>query len=182
VDDWPKNFAEVTAGDIPDCITGKFEVGLSPWTVQCEGIDVCRYKDGVLVAIACDHPSHGCHPKFKAKYERFRKAMAKLREKSPSISGPCPKCDGEGWLAPNSPEARHTVLLSMAVGMWRGIAFPGKDLSLEELGVTIRAFLSGAEPGDASSGPTEVAAFGRAKLIPSADGTGTKKNKGAGNG
>lgn len=147
--------------EIPDFLSGNGSVFGGEILVRCAGIDVCIYKDYELSAICCDHPRHGCHPKFREQYAKVRALMEKLRGTSVD-DGPCPKCEGKGWLATNSPEARHVVLLSLMMGMWRGISFRPRGLSSGSLGDTLGAFLPGVESGGASSSPVGVAAFDRA--------------------
>lgn len=152
---------------IPDYLIGKAELmeATPEATVRCDSILVCRISGGKLDAIACDHPRHGCHPKLREQYAKVRKLMSRLRH-SLTDDGPCPKCEGKGWLETNSPEARHLVLLSLMMGMWRGISFTPRGLSSDSLGDTVGAFLSSDALGGASSSPAGVAALGRALFNP----------------
>ncbi len=165
--------------DIPDYITGIAEpcVGKCELVIRCGEIDVCRYEEGKLASIACDHPSHGCHPRFRERYAAVHELMAKLKGGRPD--GPCPKCEDTGWLATNSPAARHTVLLSTMMGMWRGVVFKPRPLNQKDLGAMMATFLPG-KPEGASSSPTGVAASGRAPLhsdVVNSEGEGEGKGK-----
>lgn len=153
------------AEEIPEFLTGNGSVFGGEVIVRFGEVAVCRYEDYELASIACDHPRHGCHPALREQYAKVRELMAKLRRVVPE-DGPCPKCEGKGWLETNSPEARHVVLLSLMMGMWRGIPFRPRGLSSESLGDTVGAFLSSDSLGGASSSPTKVAALGRALFNP----------------
>jgi len=138
---------------IPGYLTGELKAEPGEVIVRCDGIDVCRFIDGALVAVACDHPSHGCHPRFREKYSRLHEIMAKLRSAVVTESGPCPKCSGAGWLPAESEEARRVVLLSLMVGMWRGIRFTPRSLQAMTGGAMMDAILMGHKPTGSSSTP-----------------------------
>lgn len=150
--------------EIPDYLTGNGEA-MPDFEVEiaCDGVMVCRYVDGKLDAIACDHPRHGCHPGLRERYARVHELMDKLKAATASriSGGPCPKCADTGWLEVTSPEARHVVLLSTMIGMWRGISFPPRGLSAGSLDVTM-GLLTGSKPDGASSSPARVTAPDRA--------------------
>lgn len=166
--------------EIPNFITGKADVWAGEIEVWCDGVTVCRYTGGELSYVACDHPVHGCHPRYRTRYANIRAMVEKMSLLG--ASSVCPKCGGAGWLKPYSPEARHVVLLSLMMGMWRGVAFTPQGLSGDDLSVTVGAFLSGKPPEGASSCPAGMAAPGRALFHPAASGQGKDKSKGAGNG
>lgn len=150
--DWGASVAISDPELIPDYLTGKPELmkETPDATVRFNSILVCRIVGGGLDAIACDHPSHGCHPRFAEDYAKVHQLMAKLKKAS---SGDCPKCAGAGWLLVHTPEARHTVLLSTIIGMWRGIPYRPRGLPFLQAGATMEAVLTGHEPADASSTP-----------------------------
>lgn len=164
---------------IPDYLIGKPELmeATPEATVRFNGIPVCRIVGGKLDAIACDHPRHGCHPRYEEKLARYRELMSRLREKAPSWDDSCPKCEGVGWLGTNTPEARHTVLLALMMGMWKGVAFRPRVLSASQTSDTIQELLSGQGLEGASSSPAREAAPGRALFC---EGTGTGKGEGDG--
>ncbi len=139
--------------EIPDYLTGKKNVGEGGFIVRCEDVVVSRYEDGKIAAVACDHPTHGCHPRYRERYARVHELLAKLQAKSGDPAAPCAKCGGSGWLATDSAEARHAVLLSTLMGMWRGIKFKPRGLPMLQAGDTMEAILKGHKPADASSTP-----------------------------
>ena len=143
----------VDAEEIPGYLTGALTVERGEIIVRCDGVDVCRFADGVLVDLACDHPAHGCHPRFREKYARLHDLLAKLKTAGVMETGPCPKCSGDGWLPAESDEARRVILLSLMVGMWRGVPFRPRGLQAMMGGVTMEAILMGHKPTGSSSTP-----------------------------
>lgn len=123
--------------------------------VVCDGINVAKVRPATdsdgweLEAIACDHPSHGVHPRYEEAAKLLAAQVAKVRERSGFIapSKPCDKCDGNGWMEPASSGAQLSVILCGVVRMFRGIEIgaPGPDsggLSPSAAADTINAFLS----------------------------------------
>lgn len=141
----------IEAEAIPDYLTGALVVERGEVVVRCDGVDVCRFAGGVLVDLACDHPAHGCHPRLRDKYARLHELLAKLKTVCFVETGPCPKCPGDGWLPADSDEARRVTLLSLMVGMWRGVPFKPRGLQAMMGGVTMDAILMGHKPSGGSS-------------------------------
>ncbi|MEN6368294.1 MAG: hypothetical protein ABFD77_01175 [Thermotogota bacterium] len=150
-------------------------------TVYCEDVSVCRIAEGKLEAIACDHPAHGCHPRLREKYAKVRELLSRLRSSGVVEDGPCPKCGGVGWLQIGTAEARHVVLLSTMVGMWRGIPYKPMGLPLMQSGVTMEAILKGHKPADASSTPGQEGCSCPG-IFSGAEGKGEGKGEGGPNG
>jgi len=144
---------------IPDLLTGKVR-SIENAVVSMEGVAICMVEGGKVTFIACDHPRHGCHPKYRESYSKVRELLSRLKP-LPEMDV-CPKCNGRFWVEATSPEARHSVLLSLMMGMWRGIPFAPTDLRPGKLGDTVGAFLSGEPPKGASSSRTGMAVPGPA--------------------
>jgi len=119
---------EIEPKQILSCLKGDrvFIGGVHPKRVAevvCGGIKICRVKikpDGshVVIYVACAHPRHGVHPRFK---EVADKLKALVRE----TDDPCPSCqDGKGWLEPLSEQAQKQVLAAAVFGYYRGIEIP----------------------------------------------------------
>lgn len=102
--------------------------------VECEGLAVALLRpagDGwEVAALACIGVAHGVHPRYAALTAR----IAALRERvlGPTPAGPCPRCDGSGWLEFESDEARRVRALARSFGMWRGIVDPHPRVATRE--------------------------------------------------
>lgn len=163
---------------IPDYLMGAEHVCAKDADVTVEGMPLARIRDGAVVALGCDHPRHGCHPRFREAYAKVREILGRLRtEQDP---GPCPKCDGTGWLKSNSTEARHTMLMALTFGMWRGVGFKPRGLQPGSAADTMGSLLADQTSACASSGPDGMAAPARAIL--QGIGTGKGEDDGQGNG
>ena len=146
--------------------------------VVCEGIDVAKVRpaqdsDGwELVAVACDHPSHGVHPKYREAAAKLERQLAEVRKRTNFIqpSAPCQKCDGSKWIKPGTPDAQMIVVLAGVVRMFRGITLgppaPGEGgLSAAGAADTINAFLSaGGESRRVASPDPTVASPGDGRV------------------
>ena len=147
--------------DTLDSVTGET-------VIMCEGVSVAKVRPsddaGIwdLVAVACDNPSHGVHPKYAKFAEKLAAQMAAVRKHSAFLAPGqlCDKCKGELWLAPESPAAQLVMILTRVVRMFRGIAIgpsktPSDGLSSGAAAATINAFLSvgGASRQTASLDP-----------------------------
>ena len=96
------------------------------------------------------------------RYRKINELLDKLKARSGVEDGPCPKCDGEYWLISDSAAASQEVIMSLALGIWRGIPFNSEVLSLDGAADMIRSFLSAVHSDGTSSCPAGMAAPGRA--------------------
>lgn len=163
---------------IPEYLTGEGHAGSGVFVVKCEDIDVCRYTDGKLTHVACDHPRHGSHPKFASNYAKIKMLSERLKFIGYNDDGPCPKCDGKYWLDLSSPAAQQQVVMSLAFGMWRGIAYTARQLKPEDTSAMISAFLKISGSEGASSSSVGMAAPGRANFSTDAVTVGKEPGKG----
>lgn len=162
--------------DTLDSVTGET-------VIMCEGVSVAKVRPSDepgmwdLVAIACDNPSHGVHPKYAKFAEKLAAQMAAVREHSAFLSPGqlCDKCKGELWLAPESSAAQLIMILTRVVRMFRGIAIgpgetPSGGLNSGAAAATINAFLSvgGASRQTASLDPT-ASSHGGGRVVFSED-------------
>lgn len=147
---------------IPEFLTGSdraIEMVPPRAEVWCCGMPCCRIADGEVVAVACDHPHHGCHPRHRERYARVRELMGRLGE---AVRSECPKCGGNGWLDASTAGARHAMLLSLMMGMWRGNAFRPRRLRADQTSGMVQSLLASQLAGASSSGPGGIAALARA--------------------
>jgi len=138
-----------------------------PIELVCETVLIARMeRDGELwrtTHLACDHPCHGPHPRYRKLYEKLRGEFGPLL---PGTTPPeeCPKCAGEVWLPADTDVARQQFIMNTTMQMCRGIPLAGdgydsSQLNPEHVRATIATFLSGGEPAPvvASDSPAGVA-------------------------
>ncbi len=95
----------------------------NPAIVYCGKIRICMVRinsDGthIVLRVACSHPRHGVH-------ERFKEVAKRLELLAPKPKGLCPSChDDSGWLAPLSEQSQKQVMAGSVFGYYRGIAIP----------------------------------------------------------
>ena len=185
MDDSGRDELDIEPSDIPAYIQGNADVACDS-VVRCGGVDVCLYSDGRMTHVACDHPRHGPHPRFRELYRSINDIMDRLKVRGGVDDGPCPKCDGLYWLEAESAAACQEVVLSLAVGMWRGVPFGASRLSSEGAAGMIETFLSALKAGGTSSCPAGMAAPGRAfyngETANGAEDQGIDKGKGGSDG
>jgi len=161
---------------IADYLMGSDSVCTEDADVTADGMWLCKIRDGQVTAIGCDHPRHGCHPKYREAYAKVRKILSKLRKELDT--GPCPKCGGAGWLDNNTAEARHTMLMALTFGMWRGISFTPRGLQPGSAADTMDSLLADQSSAGASSAPVGMAAPAGAFLQVEGKGEGNGKDDG----
>ena len=149
---------------IPEYLKGEAKVGSGELVVKCDGVDVCKYTDGKLTHVACDHPRHGAHPMYRERYKEINALIAKFKKLGPVNDGPCPKCDGVYWLEIESAAAHQQVIMSMGMGIWKGVPYKTGQLNPKQTSDMIGAFLAAVKAEDASSGPVGMAAPDRANF------------------
>lgn len=148
---------EIVPGEILNVIVGETSCLSHAMTerksleVYCDDVRICKVMNGKngfnVTAIACDHFKHGGHPKFRKRFELFRAKLKTLNGGDSVISGePCPKCDGSGWLPPDTEDARQLVLMATVFRIFRGIPLgpPPKGTTLDAIGLSqmMEKFLS----------------------------------------
>lgn len=144
--------------------------------------EVCFVCDGVRLALAseegqrwkvhalaCDHPCHAAHPRYRAAYERLSRKFGKLLPKA-TPEDECPKCRGSGWLPADSPEAGQLFAHVVTMQIYKGVVlapekYEAPALNADALRATLSAFLTGGgnSPAAISDSPAGTAP-GRAPL------------------
>lgn len=118
----------------------------------CDGVPVAKVHaaGGVWAAthVACDHPCHGAHPRYRAAYERLRQRFQSMLPQ-PTGASACPKCAGEGWIAIDAPEARKLILMAATFNMFKGVPLGDGTTGLKQDHVrdTMAMFLAGSTSG-----------------------------------
>lgn len=102
------------------------QIRVEDGVVTCEEMDVARVKDGQVVAIACDHPSHGTHPRYRQAYVSLNRLLVRYIP-LPMPESRCETCQGTRWLKPSSEAAVRMVLIAMTCLLFRGIQVRPKD-------------------------------------------------------
>ncbi len=117
--------------------------------------------------VACDHQSHGSHPRYKKTIDKLRK-LGVFPERD---NGTCPKCGGPGFISASTKDGRQAIMMAQGIRMFRGIrlsedGYRPEQLNASSLRGNVDEFLSGVlkVPRDASAGPVGVVP-GRAPLF-----------------
>jgi hypothetical protein len=148
------------------CIPGE-----SSAIVYCEGICIAVVVfcgGGFRVdMIACDHHSHGVHPR----YEALRERLSALGAGETIHPSDCPKCNGSSFVSADSEPGRMAIMLAQGMQMFRGIrlsedGYRPEMLNVDSLRGTVGKFLSGVlnVPRDASANSPAGVVTGRAPL------------------
>jgi hypothetical protein len=98
------------------------EARLPDGDIFCDGIPLARYGGGRLVAIACNHQCHGVRDQQKEFAERLSRWLPPKQQECAEAD--CPKCGGALWLNAGTDEYENTVMVSLAMGVFRGVYFP----------------------------------------------------------
>jgi hypothetical protein len=86
-----------------------------PGVIYCETMLIGRTTSEGLVAIACPHACHGCHPRFVSR------AAEKWLQRDNRSPTQCPVCSGRTLLPLDDPVARLYRVTALALGVFRGI-------------------------------------------------------------
>ena len=138
---------EIQADEVLDVVTGKETLVGDVVEVRCEGVTVCMIQDGKVTHLACDHTSHGVHPRFKAVTDKMVTLLGECKAKLgvdllAEVQG-CPKCDGSGWVPMASAAADTTLTAARLLGFYRGIKVgDGLALNPDQVRDTLESFLS----------------------------------------
>ena len=116
------------------------EMRVSDGVVICEEMIIARVRDGQVVGIACDHPSHGAHPRYREAYAKLSALASK--HLPPMPKNKCDVCNGTTWLVPSSQGAARMVLMAITCHLFRGIQVtPPKGFDLTKNRDTLLRFL-----------------------------------------
>lgn len=162
---------EIQADEVLDVVTGKKTLVGNAVEVHCEGVTVCMVQDGKVTHMACDHTSHGVHPRFKAVTDKMVALLGECKAKLgvdllAEVQG-CPKCDGSGWVPMSSAAADTILTAAKMLGFYRGIRVgDGSSLNPEKLRDTLESFLSsGIVASREMASMRPVGKSGRAQLF-----------------